>query len=70
MSTVSHSSVLSGASQNRPSVNTLSTKTMQSLPTEQQLKYLHLEAEVEVLLQQLQTLKQRRLTTVGNPKTP
>lgn len=65
MSTVSHSSALSSASQARPSANTLSAKTMQALPTEQQLKYLHLEAEVEVLLQQLQTLKQRRLTTVG-----
>lgn len=32
----------------------------QSLNTDQQLKYLHLQAEVEVLLQQLQTLKVRR----------
>lgn len=39
------------------------TKVTQSYQTNQQLKYLHLEAEVEVLLQQLQTLKQRRLTS-------
>ena len=31
---------------------------------DQQVKYLHLQAEVEVLLQQLQTLKQRRLASV------
>ncbi|MBD2577250.1 hypothetical protein [Oscillatoria sp. FACHB-1406] len=37
------------------------TKLMQSYQADQQLKYLHLQAEVEVLLQQLQTLKQRRL---------
>jgi len=36
------------------------TKIMQSYQTDQQLKYLHLEAEVEVLLQHLQTLKQRQ----------
>lgn len=59
------SSVLSSTSQARSSANPLSAKTMQALPAEQQLKYLHLEAEVEVLLQQLQTLKQRRLTAVG-----
>ncbi|MDY7015758.1 MAG: hypothetical protein SVX43_19620 [Cyanobacteriota bacterium] len=38
-------------------------KLMQSYQTDQQLKYLHLQAEVEVLLQQLQTLKQRRLAS-------
>lgn len=32
----------------------------QTLNADQQLKYLHLQAEVEVLLQQLQTLKVRR----------
>ncbi|MEA5468931.1 hypothetical protein [Spirulina sp. 06S082] len=30
---------------------------MQSYNTDQQIKYLHLEAEVEVLLQQLQAIK-------------
>lgn len=45
-------------------------KLMQSYQADQQLKYLHLQAEVEVLLQQLQTLKQRRLasTAAGEPK--
>jgi hypothetical protein len=38
-------------------------KLMQSYQADQQLKYLHLQAEVEVLLQQLQTLKQRRLAS-------
>ncbi len=31
---------------------------------DQQVKYLHLQAEVESLLQQLQILKQQRLTSV------
>jgi hypothetical protein len=32
--------------------------------TDQQVKYLHLQAEVESLLQQLKILKQQRLTSV------
>lgn len=32
--------------------------------TDQQVKYLHLQAEVESLLQHLQILKQQRLTSV------
>ena len=32
---------------------------------DQQLKYLHLQAEVDSLLQQLQILKQQRLTSVS-----
>lgn len=35
-------------------------REMCALNADQQLKYLHLQAEVEVLLQQLQTLKVRR----------
>ncbi len=35
-------------------------KLAQPYQADQQLKYLHLQAEVEVLLQQLQALKQRR----------
>jgi hypothetical protein len=31
----------------------------------QQVKFLHLEAEVESLLQQLQTLKQERIASQG-----
>ncbi|MEC4803939.1 MAG: hypothetical protein SAJ12_18125 [Jaaginema sp. PMC 1079.18] len=59
MSSFSNSSVLSNASR-EAHLNPQMTQKMQALPTEQQLKYLHLEAEVEVLLQQLQTMKQRR----------
>ncbi|WP_017304433.1 hypothetical protein [Spirulina subsalsa] len=33
---------------------------MKAYQTEQQLKYLHLQAEVEVLLQQLQTLSRQQ----------
>lgn len=40
-------------------------KLMQSYQADQQLKYLHLQAEVEVLLQHLQTLKQRRLASTS-----
>lgn len=33
--------------------------------TEQQVKFLHLQAEVEFLLQQQQTLRQQKLASVG-----
>jgi hypothetical protein len=36
-------------------------KVMKSYQADQQVKYLHLQAEIEVLLQQLQTLKQKKL---------
>ncbi|MDV3002113.1 MAG: hypothetical protein N5P05_003719 [Chroococcopsis gigantea SAG 12.99] len=36
---------------------------MKSYQADQQVKYLHLQAEIEVLLQQLQTLKQKRQST-------
>lgn len=40
-------------------------KLMKSLyQTDQQVKYLHLQAEVESLLQQLQTLKRQRLDSI------
>jgi hypothetical protein len=35
-------------------------KLMKSYQAEAQVKYLHLQAEIEVLLQQLQTLKQQK----------
>ncbi|NJO19107.1 MAG: hypothetical protein HC838_02175 [Spirulinaceae cyanobacterium RM2_2_10] len=38
-------------------------KLAQSYQADQQLKYLHLQAEVEVLLQQLRALEQRRQRT-------
>jgi hypothetical protein len=70
MSTLSRTSVLensvnSSANQGFATNEVKRMKPVQALPTEQQLKYLHLQAEVEVLFQQLQTLKQRRLTAVG-----
>jgi D-aminopeptidase len=37
-------------------------KLMRSYQTDQQLKYLHLQAEIEVLLQQLQSIKQTKLS--------
>ena len=36
------------------------SKLMKSYQTDQQVKYLHLEAEIEVLLQQLQSLQRQR----------
>jgi hypothetical protein len=36
-------------------------KLMKSYQADQQVKYLHLQAEIEVLFQQLQTLKQQKL---------
>ena len=33
----------------------------QSYQADQQMKYLHLQAEIEVLLQELQTLKRKNL---------
>ncbi len=33
-------------------------------PADQQVKFLHLQAEVDSLLQQLQILKQQKLTSV------
>lgn len=45
---------------NGVTANPQMTKLAQSYQADQQLKYLHLQAEVEVLLQQLQSLKQRR----------
>lgn len=35
-------------------------KLMKSYQAEAQVKYLHLQAEIEVLLQKLQTLKQQK----------
>jgi hypothetical protein len=34
-------------------------------PADQQVKFLHLQAEVDSLLQQLQILKQQKLTSVN-----
>jgi hypothetical protein len=37
------------------------TKLMQSYQGDRLVKYLHLQAEIEMLLQQVQTLKQQKL---------
>jgi hypothetical protein len=37
---------------------------------DQQVKFLHLQAEVETLLLQLKTIKQQRLTATGLEKAP
>ncbi len=39
---------------------------MKSYQADQQVKYLHLQAEIEVLLQQLQTLKQQKQQSTVN----
>lgn len=36
------------------------TQTKTFYPAHQQVKYLHLQAEVEVLLQQIQTIRQQQ----------
>ena len=36
---------------------------MQSYQADQQVKYLHLQAEVEILLQQLKTVRQQQQKT-------
>lgn len=53
-------------STSRPSVNG-KVKSIESLyPTDRQVKFLHLEAEVETLLIQLQAIQQRRMTSTEN----
>ncbi|HEY9809016.1 MAG TPA: hypothetical protein V6D13_06710 [Halomicronema sp.] len=44
------------------------TQCMKSpLPADQQVKYLHLQAEIDTLLLELQTLKQKRQETDRQP---
>jgi hypothetical protein len=52
----------------RPNVSTrLSSASIESLyPTDRQVQFLHLEAEVETLLIQLQAIQQRRMTSKEN----
>ena len=47
----------------RPSANELKKPPYQ---IDQQVKFLHLEAEIESLVLQLQSLKQQRLATTSN----
>lgn len=41
--------------------NLLAIKLMKIYQADQQVKYLHLQAEIELLLQELQSLKQQKL---------
>jgi hypothetical protein len=41
--------------------NPFTTKLMKIYQADQQVKYLHLQAEVELLLQELQSLKQQKI---------
>jgi hypothetical protein len=41
--------------------NPVSIKLMKIYQVDQQVKYLHLEAEINLLLQELQTLKQKKI---------
>lgn len=69
---MSRSQVLVGDRQiESKSVKTNSSCSEQSKPpyqVDQQVKFLHLEAEVEYLLQQLQNLNQQRLATTSSPR--
>ncbi len=59
----SRSQLLVGNSQTDLPHKSESTKSLYQV--DQQVKFLHLEAEVESLLQQLQIIKQQRLATSG-----
>ena len=50
----------------------LSSQTLKTkhYPTDQQVKYLHLEAEVDMLLQKLTTLKQQKQLLEEMAKSP
>lgn len=70
---MSRSQVLVGDRQiGSKSVKTNSSRSDESkkppYQVDQQVKFLHLEAEVEYLLQQLQNLKQQRLATTSSPR--
>ena len=53
------STTLVSAQSAKTSDSTLSQKTLQFYQAHQQVKYLHLQAEIEVLLQQLHNIKQQ-----------
>ncbi|MBF2021162.1 MAG: hypothetical protein IGR93_13900 [Hydrococcus sp. C42_A2020_068] len=57
----SESSVSSRGSLATVSDNASLMKLMKSYQADQQVEYLHLQAEIEVLFQQLQALKQQKL---------
>ncbi len=50
----------------RPKVSTIRSSVESLYPTDRQVKFLHLEAEVETLLIQLQAIQQRRMTSKEN----
>jgi hypothetical protein len=59
--TETNSSANQSLAKNVKENNSLSVKLMKVYQADQQLKYLHLEAEIDLLLQELQTLKQQKL---------
>ena len=72
-SSISRSQVLMGDPQPVSKISVTSTQSPRISESDkcpyqavQQVKLLHLEAEVELLLQQLQSLKQQRLSTVSS----
>ena len=44
------------------------TQKTKHYQTNQQVKYLHLEAEIEMLLQKLTNLKQKQILSQSNPQ--
>lgn len=53
---------------NAEEIDSLKEKLMKTYQTDQQVKYLHLQAEIDLLLQQLQSIQQQKLST-DNPTT-
>lgn len=68
---MSSSPVIIAPNQNRDNAsistnnqNCMNNSVKSMYPADQQVKFLHLQAEVDSLLQQLQILKQQKLTSV------
>ena len=62
MSTITSSQSKNNTAKSAVSLNTERAKLqrmLQCYPADRQVKYLHLQAEIDVLIQQLQTLKQQ-----------
>jgi hypothetical protein len=59
--TETNSSTNESLAKNTKENNSLAAKLMKVYQADQQVKYLHLEAEIDLLLQELQTLKQQKL---------
>jgi hypothetical protein len=59
--TETNSSANESLAKNTKENNSLAVKLMKVYQADQQVKYLHLEAEIDLLLQELQNLKQQKL---------